>query len=344
MQTITYVLPLRWRDDAGLDELTGYLDRLSKLVAEVVVVDGSDPPLYENHEERWSDLVLHTPPDPRYAFLTGKVNGVLTGIDRATFDHVVVADDDVRHDAASLARTAELLNGADLVWPQNYFEPLPWHARWDTARSLLNRAVSHDYPGTLGVRRSTMLRIGGYDGDVMFENLELRRTIEAFGGRVVTPLDLYVRRLPPTTRHFISQRVRQAYDDLAQPMRLAAFLSTGPAIAAALAGRRWRILGAAALGAAALAETGRRRAGGRSVFPSTASLLAPAWIAERAVTSWLAVWERVVRGGVSYGEARIRSAATSRRVLRERARRKDCGQPSPVQPAAPAVSNVGFVQ
>src|SRR4029079_2928969 len=112
--------------------------------------------------------------------------------------------------------------------PQNYFDPLPWHARVDAARSLLNRVHSGDrelgsgdFPGTLGVRREAFVACGGYDGDVIFENLELMRTIEAAGGRVATPLDLYVRRLPPTTAHFISQRVRQAYDDFALPVRMA---------------------------------------------------------------------------------------------------------------------------
>jgi len=36
------------------------------------------------------------------------------------------------------------LAGADLVGPQNFFDPLPWHARWDSARTLLNRASGGD--------------------------------------------------------------------------------------------------------------------------------------------------------------------------------------------------------
>ncbi len=56
----------------------------------------------------------------------------------------------------------ELLGGADLVRPQNYFAPAPWHARWDTGRILLDRAFASDYPGTLGVRRSTLLGAVGY--------------------------------------------------------------------------------------------------------------------------------------------------------------------------------------
>jgi hypothetical protein len=204
------------------------------------------------------------------------------------------------------------------VRPQNHFDPLPWHARWDSARSLVNRALSGDYPGTFGLRRSAFLAMGAYDGDVLFENLELMRTVEAAGGRVLTPLDLFVRRLPPTPAHFWSQRVRQAYDDFALPARMAAFLAVLPAIAIAPARMRGRLALAVAAGAVALAEAGRRRAGGRSVFPPDLALFAPLWVLERAVCSWLAVGTRLARGGVPYGGVVLRRAATPARRLRRR--------------------------
>ncbi|MCC3281835.1 glycosyltransferase [Arthrobacter caoxuetaonis] len=80
---------------------------------------------------------------------------VLTGIRHARTETLVIADDDVRYTADSFRRVADLLQSADVVRPQNNFSDLPWHARWDTARSLLNRALGADYPGTLGcgVRR-----------------------------------------------------------------------------------------------------------------------------------------------------------------------------------------------
>jgi hypothetical protein len=85
------------------------------------------------------------------------VAGIRTGIRHASHERILIADDDVRYDPESLRRTVELLGEYDLVRPQNYFQPLPWHARWDTARTLLNRSLGGDYPGTLAVRRSRML-------------------------------------------------------------------------------------------------------------------------------------------------------------------------------------------
>jgi hypothetical protein len=57
---------------------------------------------------------------------------------------------------------------------------------------------------------------------VLFENLELIRTVRAGGGTLRYLRSPLVRRLPPDARTFLSQRVRQAYDSLAQPWRLAA--------------------------------------------------------------------------------------------------------------------------
>lgn len=320
MERLSYVLPLRWRTPEPVDELTEYLRWLAGRLHEVIVVDGSPQPRFDRHHDAWAGVVSHVPPDPDLTFLYGKVNGVVTGLRHASGERVVIADDDVRYDARSLDEVAALLDDFDLVRPQNYFSPLPWHARWDTARTLLNRATGGDFPGTLAVRRSTFWRAGGYDGDVLFENLELMRTVEAVGGSIATPLDCFVRRLPPTTTHFLSQRVRQAYDELARPARLAVWLSVVPVVATLAARRRYRTLAAAATGTVLVAEAGRRRARGATVFPATSSLLAPAWVMERAVCSWLALYQRARRGGVVYGDTVIPHAATPTRVLQRRLR------------------------
>ena len=125
----------------------------------------------------------------------------------------------MRYERKTLAEGLDLLQDADLIVPQNVFTTWPWHARWDTARQLINRALGSDYPGTVLVRRD-MLADRGYHGDVLFENLQLMRTVTARGGVIRRARGLYVGR-PPTTRHFLSQRIRQAYDDFAQPTRLA---------------------------------------------------------------------------------------------------------------------------
>ncbi|MFI5929178.1 glycosyltransferase [Micromonospora sp. NPDC051543] len=305
---MAYVLPLRWHTDAGLDELTGYLRRLSGLV-DVIVVDGSPPELFARHAAAWRPLLRHLPPDRARRGLNGKVVGVHTGVGVARHEHVVIADDDVRYDEAGLHAVHRLLDRVDLVRPQNYFDPLPWHAWWDTGRTLLNRALGDDYPGTLAVRRSTFLAMGGYDPDVLFENLELIRTVRAHGGVEATPPWLYVRRLPPDAAHFRGQRVRQAYDDLAQPARLLAALAVLPALATAVASRRPRLLLGMTASVVALAEAGRRRAAGATVFPPTTTLAAPLWLLERGFCSWLALTQRLLRGGVRYGDTRIRTPA-----------------------------------
>lgn len=281
----------------------------------MIVVDGSEPAVCARNAGIWPRGVRHVRPEGTTA--NPKVASVVTGLRLARaagLDRCVVADDDVRYERRELAAMAAALSRAEVVRPQNYFDPTPWHALEDTARSLLNRACGTDHPGTLGVRAAALA--DGYDGDVLFENLELVRTVTARGGREVRRPDIYVRRLPPTTRHFLGQRVRQAYDSQAQPVRLAAELALLPAAIAA--SRRPTLLGAAFVGAVVLAEAGRRRAGGRRYFSAVAAFWAPVWLGERAVCSWLALGCRL-RGGVPYRGRRLSVAAHSMRELRRRA-------------------------
>jgi glycosyl transferase family 21 len=310
-----YLLPLRWQtDSSGLAELTAYLRQIST-TCDVLVVDGSPPQVFARHHCSWAGFARHVAPDPDLAFRNGKVNGVITGIRAAAAERVIIADDDVRYDDRSLAQVLALLEDADIVVPQNYFDPLPWHAAWDSARILLNRGFGMDYPGTLAVRRAAFLSAGCYDGDVLFENLELMRTLRAGGARLAPAPYVLVRRLPPDLRHFAGQRVRQAYDSLAQPARLATELALLPGAALAAVTRHYRLLAGATCTAVALAEVGRRRHGGSAVFPWYLPLLAPVWLSERSVCSWLAVGCRL-RGGVRYGGQLLPRAATSARMLR----------------------------
>jgi hypothetical protein len=314
----SYVVPVRWSEGGQRDELARYLDQLRGHCAELIVVDGSPASIFQANATAWGGHATHLVPDPAEACLNGKVAGVRTGIRLASHERIVIADDDVRYDPGSLRRTVELLDHCDLVRPQNYFEPLPWHACWDTARSLLNRSAGRDYPGTLAVRRSRMLAMGCYDGDVLFENLELIRTVRAHGGRIASPLDLYVARLPPSASHFWSQRIRQAYDDFAIPGRMATWLAIPPLLALAMLRRKPAAPAALAVASILAAERGRRRGEGRRVFPARSSFLAPVWILERALCSWLAVAQRLRVGGTRYAGQTIGVAAHSEAELRRR--------------------------
>jgi hypothetical protein len=321
----SYVLPIA-AQDTQTRVLSGYLQRLSRTLDDVIVVDGSPHETFDAHARSWSSYVRHIRPELRTT--NGKVGGVVTGVRAARNECVIVADDDVRYRRAELVRILDLLQDYEVVRPQNFFCPLPWHARWDSARSLLNRLGDGDWPGTLGIRRSMLLNAGGYSGEVLFENLELVRTIQVAGGRETVPRDLFVVRRPPGTAHFFSQRTRQAYDEWARPGRLAAQLALLPlAIVVGGLGSGW-LLAAAALSVAA-AEMGRRKEKGRAVFPPSSALWAPAWLAERAITSWMALATRIFFGGVRYRKTRLKYAATPPNVLQERVR-NHLAQHSPI--------------
>jgi hypothetical protein len=327
VQPTSYVLPVRLNEPAP-DDLIRYVQMLSRR-CDVIVVDGSAAPIFASFDGRCGPGVRHVAPDAETAgLINGKVAGVLTGLRLARCERIVIADDDVRYDDDALEAVVAALDDADVVRPQNYFDPPRWHTRIDTARSLLNRVSGGDWPGTLAVRRSVLRRTGGYDGSVLFENLELVRTVRAAGGREALRRDIFVRRIPPTTRHYVSQRVRQAYDEFARPLRLVVWLSVLPLLTATA---RWGGATAVLLGVAlviVVAEVGRWIDGGRKVFSFSSALLAPLWVVERGLCAWAALGSRLVWGGVRYRGRVVRIAATSNRVLRRRHAGREQGLPA----------------
>jgi hypothetical protein len=314
----TYVLPLRSRESPA-PEFIEYLARLTAVV-DVIVVDGSDSATFAAFHQRCPAPVVHVPPAPRFDHMrNGKVRGVLTGLHLARHEHIIIADDDVRYDIEGVSAIVAALRSADVVRPQNFFHPLPWHAGVDTARMLINRVTGGDWPGTLAVRRSSLLNAGGYDGDVLFENLELVRTVQAAGGKVASRPDLFVRRLPPDVRHFWRQRVRQAYDEFARPGRLAVALAVLPLLGVLTIRQQYlAVMGAIGILPIGVAAIGRWRMGGYAVFPWWAPLCAPIWALERGVCAWLAVGVRLMAGGVMYNGRLLVVAAHTRRTLRRR--------------------------
>jgi hypothetical protein len=316
-ESVSYILPIRSSAPNTSPDLRAYIAWIAAR-AEVIVVDGSEPAIFAAHERDWSAGIRHVAPAPDLVSPMGKVGGVLTGLRLASHELVIIADDDVRYDEASLAQTVAALATADVVRPQNYFQPLPWHARWDSGRMLLNRLTGGDWPGTLGVRRSRLQATNGYDGSVMFENLELVRTVLASGGRERVLYGAYVLRRPSTTKHFWSQRIRQAYDEIARPARMIPQLIVLPlALALAITGH-WLAVAIGGVAIVIAAELGRRRERATRVFPASTPLFAPLWVAERAICSWLALGARIFLGGVPYRGTVLHSAATPMRVLRQR--------------------------
>lgn len=304
---ISYILPVKW--DAGQDpaELTGYLAFLAAHV-DLIVVDGSNAANFELHSVAWGNYSRHLVPASDLNFINGKVNGVITGLRIARYNKVIIADDDVRYSLEQIMHMESLLEDAQLVVPQNYFLAQLWHAQWDTARTLLNRALYHDYPGTLAIQRDFINHLGGYDGDVIFENLELIRTVEAADGKILYKDDLFVERLPPSDSHFWSQRPRQAFDDYAQPLKLGFFFLLMPALMAAAFVSFWLPL-ALLLLSIPVAEIGRRVSKGTQVFSAICSFYAPCWLLERGICTWIALFKKIKIGGCLYNNKVITTAA-----------------------------------
>jgi hypothetical protein len=318
----TYIFPIRrvQVDRTEILNLAIYFRLLRSVGCEVLVVDGSAAAIFEAHHETWKSCSRHVRPDPEYRYLNGKVNGVQTGVDLASCERIIVADDDIRYRAADLKRMCRLLNDFEVVRPQNFLSPLPWWARIESARILINRGVlaTGDYPGTCGFRRATMRRVGPYDGDVLFDNEEMIRHFAVHNANIKYAVDFFILKRPPTFKKWMEQRPRQAYEDFVMRTKTIAFASLLPTVCALImlgkVAAAFYVAIAISLLSAALASKGLLRNAAYKFFPITSTLFAPLWILERAFSVYWALYWRLRFGGYPFGE-RLLSKGTGRAWL-----------------------------
>lgn len=305
----TYLLTIRRVrfDEREAEKFGDYFRLIAAAGCEVLVVDGSPRDVFAAHEKTWSGTCRHAPVDPKYEYLNGKVNGIHTGVALATHERIILADDDIRYTPADVLRMIELLDAYEMVRPQNYLSPLPVWARTEAARMLINRAwiAEGDYPGTLGVRRGAMLRVGHYDGDVLFDNEEIVRHFRAHRASICYARDFFILKRPPGLRKWIEQRPRQAYEDFVMRAKTAFFAALPLALALAwlVAGWRWALAFVATVACGAVLVAARGLGDGAArFFPARLCLYAPLWVAERAASTYWAFYWRVAHGGYPFGD------------------------------------------
>jgi len=310
LKRCTYLLPIRRANSSAeeANELAEYFGSLSAAGCEVLVIDGSPEPVFQQHDEVWGRFCRHEKVDRSFGFLNDKVNGVHTGVQLASKEKIILADDDIRYRREEIDQVCELLENFEVVRPQNYLAPLPWWARMEAARMLINRATlrTADYPGTCAFRRSTMLRVGPYDGDVLFDNEEIIRHFAAARASITYATDLFVQKRPSTFRKWIEQRPRQAYEDFGLPIKTALFLGL-PLIAVwvaavfGLGGLLFYLLCLSSL-AISLAIGGRFVGAASKYFPRSVCFFAPLWVLERSASTYWALYWHFARGGYPFGD------------------------------------------
>ena len=310
MALCAYLLPLRrlqfFASEAA--EWASYFESLSKAGCEVIIIDGSPPEVFSRHAEVFGTTHSHIQVDRRFAYLNDKVNAVHTGVAFTDKEKIILADDDIRYTAESIRETVGLLEQYEVVRPQNFLSPLPWWARIEASRMLINRGTLRmgDYPGTCAFRRSTMLRVGHYDGDVLFDNEEIIRHFAEKGATIAYATDLFIRKRPPHFRKWMEQRARQAYEDFGLRIKTSLFVSILPLLLAftLLFGLRGLVvyLIALAMVSVGLALRGLIRGRAREVMPLSCCLFAPMWVVERSISTYAAAYWFIARGGYPFGD------------------------------------------
>ena len=306
MNRCTYLLPIRRRvfDVTEANALGDYFRSLADGGCELVVIDGSPDHVFEEHNRVWSNVCRHERVERHWGYLNDKVNGIHTGVALAANEKIILADDDIRYSAKNLSDVVDLLDRFEVVRPQNFLRPLRWWSRMEAARMLINRATlrTADYPGTNGFRRSSMLRVGHYDGDVLFDNEEMIRHFASSGASICYANDLFIAKRPPTLSKWLEQRPRQAYEDFPLRAKTAIFFGIPPLLlAATLLGHALLVFMPLLLIPVLMAAVGRLRGKAARFFTISTCFFAPLWVIERSISTYCALYWYFARGGYPFG-------------------------------------------
>jgi hypothetical protein len=291
----TYLVVIEQPGD--LRELANYLSTLSLADCDVVVLDGSAQPKFEENRRvlRW--VSRHVPVRPQHRSITGAIDPVRAALALASCEKVIVAGEQVRYDECALDTLCRLLDAHEVVEPQDYPDPLPWWSGIDAGRILIHRGLAPDpdHGLTFGFRRTAIRGLRTVDNPLVDPSESAVRRLALTGAEVFSASELFVRRVPPALDSWIRERPRQADDDFVMPVKSALFFALIPMamLLMAFAGFRAMAGYAGAIAFASMAIAVRGRIGASTVFPLKTCLFAPLWVLERSVSVYWALLRKL---------------------------------------------------
>ena len=274
-----------------LRQLANYLSTLGLAGADVVVLDPSPRPQFDQNARvlRW--VGRHVAVRPEYRTQSGSIDLVRAAVAVAECEKVVVAAEDVRYTPEAIGQICDLLDLHEVVEPQDYLDPLPWWGGIEAGRILIHRGIEPqpDHGATFGFRRSAIRSLRNLGAADVHD--DQARRLAAVGAEVYPASEVFVRRQPGAFDDWLTHRVRQASEDFLLPMKSAFFFSLMPLLLllATLGGLQ---LAGGYAGVIAFASVGlalRGRIGAATFFPLRAVLFAPLWVFERSVTVYWAL-------------------------------------------------------
>jgi hypothetical protein len=290
----SYLVLLTSSASEELRELGCYLSRVAVAGCDVVVLDPSPEPRFEENGRilRW--VARHVALKPEHCTLGGWFDPIRAAVAAAISEKVIVAAENVRYTSEAIEQLCELLDSHEVVEPQDYLEPLPWWGKVEAGGILVHRGIEPqpDHGATFAFRRTAVRGLRSLGSDI--EDDAVRR-LAAAGAEVFFAGEVFVRREPGAFDTWIENRARIAGNDFALPMKSAFFFSLVPLLLLLTLLGEPRFAGIYA-GLIAFSSVGlalRGRVGASAFFPLRACLFAPLWILERSISVYWALFRKL---------------------------------------------------
>jgi hypothetical protein len=316
------VLPIRVFD---LPCLSGFQEHYQMLIQhmeqcvqqwEILIVDASPDPIFSVIDAWFADIAQVRHFRPHIQDIAGhnnKLLGLRDALPQAQFRYALLLDHDMRPSPDVMREIILRLQDYDCARCMIHYQSFRLAALINVNGIFLVNLLCRDkqFWGHLLLDRRMLLDLGLPRTDTLFDELTIMRHFQHHGKRVgyisTIQIPMAYRDSPA---HFIEQRLRYAYENLAYPLRFLFFLSLLPLLLTSLffspliTLTLFLVITIGVIGLSWLGQTYYDN----GTYPPYTFLYAPLWFWPYPFTSWIALGLRL-KGGIAFGGQIIRRPA-----------------------------------
>lgn len=315
---VSIIIPLKSTNTDAVIALLRYIVSLNNDLAylfdnyEIIIVDECRRDiaiLIENAIENTSKIVHIVPASEDRTGNNDKLNGIYAAVKIVKYNYIFIVDDHYRITGEKFLVALQYFEIYDMFKVVPVFDKYTFSVMLDEAgfffRSFVNK--TKQYAGHIALKHELFVKYGFPCRDALYDEYVVEKYYQDKGCSVGFPPQVFFSATQKiTTKKFLEQRIRYAYENIAFPLRFIIHLLFLPSfVIGVLANLKVTVilLLIYSIFIAFISFVGQRIYGAESM-PKYLFMLAPIWHLFYWVTSWISLF-LYFSGGICFGERRI---------------------------------------
>ncbi|AZS15488.1 glycosyltransferase [Paenibacillus lutimineralis] len=316
---LTILIPIKTSSLQNCEEFSEYIDNLAYQLkdenCEFVIANESPYRIFEFMNsvfEKNNNIIHFAPEDSKRTGDNDKLNGIYCGLEKASYDNVLLIDDHFRVTKDTLRKCLRYFEKYDCFKMMPLFNKFPFSVLIDLNGMFVVNMLDYrkQYCGHLAFKKSQYKKVGFPNRNGLFDELTMEEHLRDHGYSVGFIRDVALEAIQDIKfSKFLEQRVRYAYENIAFPIRFTFFAMILPILlilfilSPAIFSATFIYINLAILLVSFIGQI----LYARNFVPPYTFLLSPIWFWFYPFTTWIAVY-KYFTGGVMFGGNKIKRA------------------------------------